>query len=204
VSVPHLASVEEEQTYGEDTGMNLRKLHRKTAPILFIPLLLTALTGIGYRIGRSWLGLSDDFGDFMMLLHEGRFLGKPLVPVYVLWVGLGLLGMIISGVSLIKRRASSSSKPSQLNQRRLHQIIAPIALLPLVISAMTGIAYRVGKAWLGLSNDQAAILLRLHQGSYLGTTLRPIYVLFVGVGLIALLITGIQMTGLFRPSKSQA
>ncbi len=53
--------------------MNLRKLHRQTAPILFIPLLLTALTGVAYRIGRSWFGLPKEFGNFMMLLHEGRF-----------------------------------------------------------------------------------------------------------------------------------
>ena len=36
--------------------MNFRKLHRKIAPILFLPLLLSALTGISYRIGRSWRG----------------------------------------------------------------------------------------------------------------------------------------------------
>ncbi|RMF67706.1 MAG: PepSY domain-containing protein [Cyanobacteria bacterium J069] len=179
--------------------MSLRKLHRKTAPILFIPLLLTALTGIAYRIGRSWFGLSDEFGDFMMVLHEGRFLGKPIVPIYVLLVGLGLLGMIVSGITLIKQRKKAAiSKPLKLNERTLHQVIAPIAFLPFAVSAVTGVFYRLGRAWFGLSDEQAAFLLKIHQGSYLGSTLRPVYVLLVGVSLIAMLLTGIQMSGVFR------
>jgi hypothetical protein len=34
-------------------NINLRKLHRKVAPVLFLPLFLSAITGIGYRIGKS-------------------------------------------------------------------------------------------------------------------------------------------------------
>lgn len=180
--------------------MNLRKIHRKTAPILFIPLLLTALTGIGYRLGRSWFGLSDEFGDFMMWLHEGRFLGKPLVPVYVLLVGLGLLGMTISGITLIRQR--KKSKFFQLNERSLHQLLAPIAFLPFVITATTGVAYRLGKNWFGLPDELAAFLLKIHQGSYLGSTLRPFYVLLVGASLVTMLVTGIQMMAIFRKRRS--
>lgn len=183
--------------------MKLRKLHRKIAPLVFIPLLLTALTGVTYRIGRSWFGLSDEFGDLMMVLHEGRFLGKPIVPIYVLLVGLGLLGMIVSGITLIKQRKEAViPKPFKLNERTLHQVIALIAFIPFTISAITGISYRLGKAWFGLSNEQAAFLLKIHQGSYLGSTLRPVYVLLVGVSLIAMLLTGIQMSGIIRKCRS--
>lgn len=184
--------------------MNLRKLHRKTAPILFIPLLLTALTGVAYRIGRSWFGLSDKFGDFMMVLHEGRFLGKPIVPIYVLLVGLGLLGMIVSGVTLIQQRKQAATpQPLKLNERRLHQVLAPIAFLPFAVSAITGVFYRLGRAWFSLSDQQAAFLLKIHQGSYLGSTLRPIYVLLVGASLVAMLLTGIQMSEVIRKYRSQ-
>lgn len=82
--------------------MNPRKLHRKIAPILFLPLLLSALTGVSYRIGRSWFGLSNEFGNLMMTIHEGRYLGKPLVPIYVLLTGLGLIGIVITGISMLK------------------------------------------------------------------------------------------------------
>ncbi|MGB7417326.1 MAG: PepSY domain-containing protein [Thermosynechococcaceae cyanobacterium] len=181
--------------------MNFRKLHRKIAPILFLPLLLSALTGLAYRIGRSWLGLSDEFGGFMMTIHEGRFLGKPLVPVYVLLVGLGLVGMIVSGLTMLKPR--SNAKPDQpksakFSTRLLHRFLAPIFFLPLAVSALTGMGYRLGKAWFGLSGEPAKLLLSLHQGSYLGSSFRAVYILWLGLGLVALLVTGVQMTGFFR------
>lgn len=182
--------------------INLRKIHRQAAPFVFIPLLLTALTGVAYRIGRSWFGLSDEFGEFMMVIHQGEFLGKPIVPIYVLLVGLGLIGMIVSGVVLIKQRKQSSQpKPVNLNDRKIHQILAPIAFLPFGISAITGIAYRLGRAWFGLSQDRAKILLTIHQGSYLGPTFKAIYVLLVGVSLVIMLATGIQMSGIFRKRR---
>lgn len=183
----------------------LRKIHRKIAPILFIPLLLTASTGVIFRIGRSWLGLPDRVGDLMLSLHGGSFLGKPLVPIYVLLVGLGLLGTIVSGMTLLKKRKQAASlAPVQFNERKIHQILAPIAFLPLAVSAITGICYRVGKAWFGLSNQQAAIFLKIHQGAYLGAALKPVYVLVVGVSLIAMLLTGIQMSGIFRKRSERS
>lgn len=178
--------------------INFRKLHRKIAPILFLPLLLSALTGIAYRIGRSWFGISDSVADFFMTIHEGRFFGQGLVPVYVLLVGLGLLGMIFTGLTMIKAKLSKTQP--RKDQRSVHRILALITFLPLLVSAITGIAYRLGKTWFGLSNEQASVLMTLHQGSYLGQTFKPIYVLLVGAGLLSLLVTGIRMTGIFRRS----
>lgn len=77
---------------------NIRKLHRKIAPFIFLPLLLTALTGVSYRIGRSWFGLSEEFGDAMMFIHQGTWLGPQLRPFYVLLNALGAIGMIVTGV----------------------------------------------------------------------------------------------------------
>ncbi|MGB3614999.1 MAG: hypothetical protein WBA10_14495 [Elainellaceae cyanobacterium] len=180
----------------------LRKLHSKAAPLVFIPLLLTALTGIGYRLGRSWLGISDTLAGRLMSLHEGRFLGSALVPIYVLLVGLGLVGMVATGITMIRLNRASLAAPAKRKGRWIHQILAPITLLPLLLTALTGMAYRLGRAWFGLSGDQASLLMRLHQGSYLGNTLKPLYVLFVGAGLIALLWTGIQMTAIFRERRA--
>lgn len=123
-----------------------RKLHRKIALIFFLPLLLSAITGVFYRVGRTWFGLSDEFGDIMMMFHEGRFLGKPLVPVYILFTGLGLLTMAITGISMwLKKRGNENKNESQqtkLTFRSAHRILAPIFFLPLVLSALTGIIYR--------------------------------------------------------------
>ncbi|MBO0348346.1 PepSY domain-containing protein [Phormidium pseudopriestleyi FRX01] len=181
--------------------INFRKLHRKSAPIVFLPLLLSALTGVAYRLGRTWFGIPEEVADFFMTIHQGEFLGNPLVPVYVLFVGLGLLGMIVTGFTLIKWQGKAPKVQPKKDWRWFHKFLAPIAFVPLFVSAITGIGYRLGKAWFGLSSEQASILLKIHQGSYLGTTFKVFYVLLVGVSLGVLLITGIQMTGIFRKSR---
>lgn len=76
----------------------LRKLHRKFAPIVFLPLFLTAFTGVFYRVARSWFGVSDEFGELILFIHQGEFLGKDLRVFYVLLNGLGLIAMVISGI----------------------------------------------------------------------------------------------------------
>ncbi len=180
--------------------MNFRQLHRKTAPIFFLPLLATALTGVAYSLGIKWFGLDEKAATakFFMTIHQGGFLGKPVVPIYVLLIGVGLLGLIITGLTMIKWQKSTSNRIVKQDIRWFHRILATIAFLPLILSASTGIIYRLGRAWFGLSEDQGEILLDIHQGSYFGSFLEPVYVLLVGLGLVALLVTGIQMTGLFR------
>jgi uncharacterized iron-regulated membrane protein len=88
--------------------MKARSLHRRLAPAIVLPLALTVVSGMAFRVGRSWFGLSADFGRWMMALHEGRYLGEQLVPLYVLSVGLALLAMIGSGLSLLRRRKQRS------------------------------------------------------------------------------------------------
>ena len=80
--------------------MKARSLHRRLAPAIVVPLLFTVVSGMAFRVGRSWFGLSADFGGWMMALHEGRYLGERLVPFYVLGVGLALLAMIASSGGL--------------------------------------------------------------------------------------------------------
>jgi hypothetical protein len=84
--------------------MKTGSLHRLLAPAIVLPLALTVLSGMAIRVGRSWFGLSGDFGRWMMAVHECRYIGEPLVPLYVLSVGLALLAMIGSGLSLLGRR----------------------------------------------------------------------------------------------------
>jgi len=181
---------------------HLRRLHSRAAPLVFVPLLLTALTGVGYRLGKNWLGISDGISGRLMTLHEGGFLGSALVPVYVLLVGLGTLGMVATGITMMQLNRKSLAVPAKRRGRWIHRVLAPITLLPLLITTVTGMAYRVGKAWFGLPSDQASLLMRLHEGAYLGSALKPLYVLFVGAGLTGLLWTGIQMTAMFRARRT--
>jgi uncharacterized iron-regulated membrane protein len=182
-----------------------RKIHRKIAPILFLPLMVSALTGISYRLGKSWFGMSGDSAHIFMVIHQGEYLGDQLKPIYILLLGLGLLGAIATGLTMtvIFNKTAKNQANSRLDFRQVHRLLAPIIFLPLIVSALTGITYRIGKSWFGMSADSADIFRQIHQGEYFGDIGKPIYVFLVGLGLIAMLITGINMTGIFRRRRPQ-
>ncbi len=78
----------------------IRQFHRQVAPIILLPFLITAMTGVAYRLGRSWFGLSRDQAHWLMEIHQGDFLGKQLEPIYVFLNGLGLLFMLATGIGI--------------------------------------------------------------------------------------------------------
>ncbi|MBE7385333.1 MAG: PepSY domain-containing protein [Leptolyngbya sp. SIO1E4] len=80
-----------------DLKVNFRRLHATLAPFVLLPLFMTVTTGVIYRLGKSWLGLSRDQVHFLMVLHEGEYLGETIAPIYVLLNGLGLLWMLATG-----------------------------------------------------------------------------------------------------------
>jgi hypothetical protein len=78
------------------------------------PLLVSTITGVGYRVLRDWGGLSRDQTHPLMVLHEGEWL-KPLVgpageTLYVLLNGLGLLWMLVTGGGLAWERLRRSQR----------------------------------------------------------------------------------------------
>ena len=82
-------------------GVRLRQAHAWLAPLVLAPLLLSAVTGVGYRLLRDWGGLSRDQAHPLMVLHEGEWLqswvGEVGETLYVLLNGLGLLWMLVTG-----------------------------------------------------------------------------------------------------------
>ena len=78
-------------------NQQIRKWHRTIAPIVLLPLLVTVTTGVVYRLGKNWFGLSRDQVHFLMSIHEGEYLGQTLEPLYVLFNGLGLFWMLATG-----------------------------------------------------------------------------------------------------------
>jgi uncharacterized iron-regulated membrane protein len=176
--------------------INWRKLHRKIAPLLFLPLVIAALTGIGYRLSRNWFQVSGEKAEFLIAIHTGRYLGYGLVPFYVMLVGLGLLGMIATGITMLLKRGSGR------DLRPIHRRIAIVAMIPLLVTAITGMGFQFGQSWWNLPQETTALLLRLHQGSYLGPILRVWYVIGVGIALLILLATGIYLTGIGRRHQS--
>ncbi len=173
-----------------------RKFHRLLAPWLVLPLLLTLVTGVSYRIGRAWLGISKETGGKMMDIHTGAWLGTTGSVFYVILMGVGLLALVGSGCYLVlKSRAKG-------NPRVFHRLLGAVFLLPLAASAITGIAFKVGDEWLHFPDSVLGLLMTIHQGSWLGKAAVPFYVLTIGLGLLMLAGTGLQMTGIFRRKKS--
>jgi len=82
----------------------VRRWHAAAAPIVLTPLLLTVCSGMAYRLLKDWGGLERDQVHWLMVLHEGEWLGPAGEPVYVLLNGLGLLWMLGSGVTLLSQR----------------------------------------------------------------------------------------------------
>jgi hypothetical protein len=89
-------------------AVRLRNLHASLAPLVFVPLLLTVTTGVGYRLLRDWGGLDRQASHVLMVLHEGEWLRRWLGPtgetLYVLLNGLGLLWMLATGAALAWQR----------------------------------------------------------------------------------------------------
>ena len=82
----------------------MRELHRRIAPLILVPILVTVCSGVSYRLARDWLGASREQVHWLMVLHEGEWLGTTLEPIFVLLNALGLLWMLASGGLLLIQR----------------------------------------------------------------------------------------------------
>ena len=72
--------------------------------MLLLTLAATAITGVNYKTGQGWFGLSEDTADLLMTIHEGAWLGKNLKVWYVVVTGCGLLAMGLFGLVLLRRK----------------------------------------------------------------------------------------------------
>lgn len=167
--------------------MNWRKLHRRTAPWLFLILAISALTGMGYRIGRKWFGMEKGAAAGLMDLHTGEWLGEGLSPFYVLVAGVGLVFLLATELVMLRQRGS------KIPVRVWHRVLGAVLLLPLLATAVTGAAYKVGHSWLGWGKGDGEWLMTIHEGAWLGPDLKPFYVLLTGGGLLALGVLGLAI-----------
>ena len=174
----------------------LRRFHRVASLCLLIPLLLTLATGMTYRLGRAWFGMSKDSANQILEFHAGDWLGDWGSALYVLLVGLGLLALLLTGAVLMFRNRSRGV-------RGFHRILGAILLLPLTISAATGVLFKLGGDWFGFSKPTLGVLMSLHQGTWLGPTVRPFYILFIGAGLLVLAIAGLRIAWMSRAARTR-
>ena len=75
-----------------------RKYHRSLASIIFIPLILTVVTGTIATIVTEWklnLGVSR---SLLMEIHTGEIFR--LQAIYPVLNGIGTLGLLITGITM--------------------------------------------------------------------------------------------------------
>ena len=84
--------------------------------------------------------------------------------------------------------------------RQYHRKVALILALPLLLTVFTGMGYTLFDEWLGQGSIGEA-LIRLHSGE--AFHLERIYPFLNGLGLLALLATGIPMTSVFQKRRTQ-
>lgn len=75
-----------------------RKYHRQIAIILCLPLFLTVLTGMCFTIVHEWFH-QRELGEFLLHVHTLEIIH--LEKIYPLLNGLGLIGLLITGLSMI-------------------------------------------------------------------------------------------------------
>jgi hypothetical protein len=171
--------------------LNPRPLHRRLSPWLVLPLAVTAASGMAYRLGRSWFGLSGATGDGILEIHAWEWLGSAGSMAAIWITGLGLLLLCWTGMKLVwQSRARLLHAPQK--PRLLHRLAGALLLLPLAATAITGVAYRTGE-YAGWPEGLLDLLISIHQGAWLGKTAKPYYVLAVGSGLLFLCFTGIRL-----------
>ncbi len=85
--------------------------------------------------------------------------------------------------------------------RQLHRVLAPILILPLLLTLITGSLFQIavitGKA------NEFTWLLDLHRGKFGRINLEMIYPFFNALGLLLLLITGIIIWFKYRPTRNR-
>jgi hypothetical protein len=84
--------------------------------------------------------------------------------------------------------------------RLIHRRLAPWLFILLALSAITGLAYRVGRKWFGVDKEAGNFLMSLHTGEWAGSVFSTLQILTAGLGLLFLLGSGAAM---FVKSKSR-
>jgi len=91
---------------------------------------------------------------------------------------------------------------NRVRLRKLHSIMAPIMVLPLLITLITGCLFQFA-----VISDRAndfLWLLDLHRGKFGKINLENIYPFLNAIGLLTLIITGIVMWFLMSPRRSRS
>lgn len=84
----------------------IRLLHKTLAPIMVLPLALTAITGSIFQFFD--LAGKEDSVRWLIALHKGHFGFLNLSEIYPFLNALGLLVLVVTGFSMWLQKRSTS------------------------------------------------------------------------------------------------
>ena len=90
-------------------SLQFRKFHRAIAPIMLIPLLISAITGPIYQI----TDLSGNEVKWLLELHKGNFGSLKLETIYPFLNALGLLALLFTGASMLLQTRRSPRRRTE-------------------------------------------------------------------------------------------
>lgn len=90
---------------------SFRKYHRTLAIILALPLFVTLLTGIAATLVGEWSANFEASRSLLLSIHRGEIFG--LQRIYSILNGLGLLGLLVTGLSMTSLFNKKRSKLKQ-------------------------------------------------------------------------------------------
>jgi hypothetical protein len=85
-------------TFSANLKRLFRKYHRLLASIIFLPLILTTITGMATTMTAEWqwnLGISR---SLILAIHTGELFH--LQAIYPMLNGLGTIGLLITGITM--------------------------------------------------------------------------------------------------------
>lgn len=167
--------------------LTARSLHRLLSPVLFVIVGVSAVTGLAFRVGKKWFGVDGQTGQAIMGIHTGEWLGDLASPFYVLLAGTALLFLVFTGFSMLAKGRPKGAV------RLWHRVLGGILLLPLAATAITGMIYQAGHSWFALSEETSDLLMTIHEGAWLGKNYKVWYVLVIGLGVLALGVSGLVL-----------
>ncbi len=106
-------------------------------------LVFMALTGGIWAVAYRIFNYNKAEVKFLILWHQGDFMGIEAIRApFCVAVGLGTIGMIVSGVLQMNSKSLLSNRNVL---RRLHHITAICIALPLLVVTVTGSVWAVAK-----------------------------------------------------------
>lgn len=82
-------------------------------------------------------------------------------------------------------------KLKSIQIRQLHRVLAPIMVIPILFTVITGVIYQIAE--LGGFEDQVRFIIHWHKGNFYYIDFQKSFPFLNGLGSIVLTITGFQM-----------